>query len=69
MFLGEDLIVYLVLALGAALAVGNILALVKPPVAPKEQGDLEAAPKGRSMMMAIIGTIAALWSVVSLIKG
>lgn len=69
MFLGEDLIVYLVLALGAALAVGNILALVKPPVAPKEEGDLEAAPKGRSLMMAIIGTIAALWSVVSLIKG
>ena len=69
MFLGEDLIVYLVLALGAALAVGNILALVKPPVAPKEEGDLEAAPKGRSLMMAVIGTIAALWSVVSLIKG
>lgn len=69
MFLGEDLIVYLVLALGAALAVGNILALVKPPVAPKEEGDLEAAPKGRSVMMAVIGTIAALWSVVSLIKG
>jgi len=69
MFLGKDLIVYLVLALGAALAVGNILALVKPPVAPKEQGDLEAAPKGRSVMMAVIGTIAALWSVVSLIKG
>jgi hypothetical protein len=55
--------------LGAALAVGNILALVKPPVAPKEEGDLQAAPKGRSLMMAIIGTIAALWSVVSLIKG
>lgn len=69
MFLGEDLIVYLVLALGAALAVGNILALVKPPVSPKEEGDLQAAPKGRSLMMAIIGTIAALWSVVSLIKG
>ncbi len=69
MFLGKDLIVYLVLALGAALAVGNILALVKPPVAPKEEGDLVVAPKGRSVMMAIIGTIAALWSVVSLIKG
>lgn len=69
MFLGKDLIVYLVLALGAALAVGNILALVKPPTTPKEDGDLQVAPKGRSVMMAVIGTIAALWSVVSLIKG
>lgn len=69
MFLGEDLIVYLVLALGAALAVGNIMALVKPPEKPQEEGDLQEAPKARSMGMAFIGTIAALWAVVSLIKG
>lgn len=69
MFLGENLIVYLVLALGGALAVGNILALVKPPERPKEDGDLQAAPKARSVTMAAIGTIAALWSIVSLIKG
>ena len=69
MFLGENLIVYLVLALGAALAVGNILALVKPPEKPQDEGDLREAPKARSMGMALIGTIAALWAVVSLIKG
>lgn len=69
MFLGENLIVYLVLALGAALAVGNILALVKPPEKPQDEGDLQQAPKARSMGMALIGTIAALWAVVSLIKG
>lgn len=69
MFLGENLIVYLVLALGAALAVGNILALVKPPEKPQGEGDLQQAPKARSMGMALIGTIAALWAVVSLIKG
>ena len=69
MFLGEDLIVYLVLALGGALAVGNILALIKPPEQPKVDGDLASAPKGRSLTMAIIGSIAALWSIVSLIQG
>ena len=69
MFLGENLIVYLVLALGGALAVGNIMALIKPPVQPKEDGDLVSAPKARSLTMAVIGLIAALWSIVSLITG
>ena len=69
MFLGENLIIYLVLALGGALAVGNILALIKPPQQPKVDGDLASAPKGRSLVMAVIGFIAALWSIVSLITG
>jgi hypothetical protein len=69
MFLGENLIVYLVLALGSALAVGNILAMVKPPEKPQGENDLQIAPKGRSLGMALIGIIAALWSIVSLIKG
>lgn len=69
MFLGENLIVYLVLALGGALAVGNILALIKPPEQPNVDGDLASAPKARSLTMAIIGLIAALWSIVSLIQG
>jgi hypothetical protein len=69
MFLGENLIVYLVLALGGALAVGNILAMVKPPEKPQGENDLQVAPKARSLGMAFIGIIAALWSIVSLIKG
>lgn len=69
MFLGENLIVYLVLALGAALAVGNIMAMVKPPEKKQSEGDLHVAPKARSLGMAIIGTVAALWALVSLIKG
>ena len=36
MFLGEDLLAWLVLAIGGALCVGNVLALVRPPEAPKE---------------------------------
>lgn len=68
MFLGENLLAYLVLALGGALAVGNILAMVKPPPSVKTEGDLPKAPVGRSVLMAVIGSIAALWSLASLIR-
>ena len=68
MFLGEDLMAYLVLALGGALAVGNILALARPPEEAAE-GDLEQAPVARSLVMVAIGTVAALWAAGSLILG
>ena len=42
MFLGENLIVYLVLAFGGALAVGNFLALISTKEAP-EDSDFEKA--------------------------
>lgn len=66
--LGDNLLPLLVLALGGAMAFGNILALVRPPANQKE-GDLAAAPKGRSITMASVGLIAALWAVASLLKG
>ncbi|MGQ0616387.1 MAG: hypothetical protein ACT4PW_05270 [Acidimicrobiia bacterium] len=69
MFLGEDLLAYLVLALGAALAVGNLLALVKPPPRPRNDGDLARAPVARSVAMAAVGVLAALWAMASLIVG
>ena len=40
MFLGADLLKWMVLALGGALFAGNVLAMVKPPPNPQE-GDLE----------------------------
>jgi hypothetical protein len=64
--LGDDLIVWLVLAMGGALLFGNILALVKPPPAPKE-GELAAAPRARSIFMALIGLIAAVWALGSIV--
>jgi hypothetical protein len=67
-FLGEDLLAYLVLALGAAMAVGSIVALVRPPEAPKE-GELARAPVSRSIVMIVVGTIAALWALASLLAG
>jgi hypothetical protein len=65
-FLGEDLLAWLVLALGGAMAVGSIMALVRPPETPRD-GELARAPVGRSIVMAVIGGLAALWALASLI--
>ena len=69
MFLGENLLPLLVLALGGAMAVGNIAALVRPPERPRAEGDLEKAPMGRSIMFAAVGVLAAIWAIGSLIAG
>jgi len=67
-FLGEDILAWAVLALGAAMAVGSALALARPPVE-REEGDLPRAPLGRSLVMIAIGLIAAVWAIASLASG
>jgi hypothetical protein len=67
-FLGEDLLAYLVLAIGGALAVGNVLALVRPPD-DRDEDDLERAPVARTVAMAVLGAVAALWAAGSLMAG
>ena len=73
MFLGKDLLAYLVLALGGAMCVGNVLAIVRPPSAsqkPKHASDdLDRAPIARTITMAVIGGVAAAWALVSLLSG
>jgi hypothetical protein len=66
-FLGDDLLVYLVLAMGAALVAGNVAAIVRPPDRARAEGELERAPVTRSLVMAGIGLVAALWALVSLL--
>jgi hypothetical protein len=68
MFLGEDLLPLIVLALGAAMAVGNGLALIRPPQQARE-GELDRAPAGRSLVMVAIGLVAAVWALASLLTG
>ena len=68
MFLGEDLLAYLVLAIGGAMAVGSLAALVRPP-AQRNEGDLEQAPVARSIAFAAIGLVGALWALASLVAG
>ncbi len=69
MFLGEDLLVWLVLALGGAMAVGNFLALLRPAATQRRQGDLERAPLGRSIVFIVVGLVAAVWALASLVTG
>jgi len=48
------------------MAVGSILAVVRPPESRRE-GDLEHAPVGRSVVFALVGLVAALWALGSLL--
>jgi hypothetical protein len=64
--LGENLLVLLTLAMGAALAFGNIMALVRPRE-DLEEGELERPPLGRTLLQIAIGLVAAIWALVSLI--
>lgn len=65
--LGDDFFSWVVLALGGALLVGNVLALVRPPEKTKE-GELDRAPVGRSVTMAVIGGIATIWALATLLS-
>lgn len=66
MFLGDDLLAWLILALGGALFAGNLMALIKPP--PPQEGDLAKAPLARSIAMGLAGLVAAVWALASLIS-
>lgn len=68
MIFGENLLALLVLALGAALAFGNLMALIRPrPEDQLEEGELARPPLARSVAMIILGAIAAVWALASLI--
>lgn len=67
MFLGEDLLPWLVLAIGGALALGTVLALLRPPKNP-DTGDLSRPPLARSVVMITLGSVAAIWGLASLLR-
>ena len=68
LLLGNDLLPLLVLAMGGALVVGNGMALLRPPSKPRP-GELARAPVGRTVAMLVIGLVAAIWALASLIAG
>jgi len=65
--LGDDLLPLLLLAMGGALAVGNIMAVVRPPSRQRD-GDLPRAPVARSLFMASIGLLASVWAIASMLN-
>jgi hypothetical protein len=69
MFLGEDLLQWLLLALGGALFIGNVAAIVRPPEQQPDESYLERAPIGRSLVYAGLGLVAAIWALATLIAG
>ena len=69
MLLGEDTLVLLVLALGAAMVVGNVMAIVHPPRRPRADNDLARAPITRAVVMMVIGLTASVWAIASLVNG
>lgn len=69
MLLGEDLLPLLVLAFGAAMAIGSAAALVRPPTRRPSGGELERPPLGRSLTMIALGIVASLWALASLVAG
>ena len=66
MFLGDDLLAWLLLAVGGALFIGNVVAIVRPPEKPAEDA-LDRAPLGRSLLMAGIGLVGAVWGLATLV--
>jgi hypothetical protein len=68
MLLGEDFLAWMVLAMGGALFVGNVAALLRPPSAPRKDTELQKAPLGRSVLMAVVGLVAAVWALATLIS-
>lgn len=64
LFLGEDFLPWMVLAFGAALVVGPLLAWFRPP----KDGPADARPPaGRTAAMVVIGGVAAVWGLASLL--
>ena len=76
---GPEIITFLLLALGGALAVGNIAALINPegprrraqgPPPPPGSPEEQARPKaGRSVAMIVVGMVIVIWAIASLIGG
>jgi hypothetical protein len=66
MFLGEDLLPLLTLAIGGGLAVGTIAALIRPREEQRE-GELEKPPLARSLVQIAIGTTVSIWAIASLL--
>ena len=63
-----DLLAWLLLAFGAAMVVGNLAALIRPPA---DDGDepVERPPTGRTITLVVLGAIAAIWALASLLSG
>ena len=65
--MGEDILIWLMLAVGGALTLGTAAALIKPKSEIAE-GELERPPLVRSLIQIAIGLVVVVWAAVSLLN-
>jgi hypothetical protein len=70
LFLGDDLLPWLLLAVGAALVVANVAAVLRPPrvepgnpLSPRR----EPPPMSRVVPLILLGLVVAIWAAASLL--
>ncbi len=68
MLFGQNILAWLMLALGGAMAAGNVAALLRPRTHKRDPADLERAPVGRCVLYIIVGSVAAIWALASLLS-
>jgi len=67
-FLGQNLLAWLVLALGASMAGGNLAALLRPRPNRRDPTDLDRPPLGRSILYFVVVSFAPVWAIASLLS-
>jgi hypothetical protein len=65
----DDVLRELLVAVGGALFVGNLLALVRRrrPVPDDAPEDLERAPASRTVLYMVVGLVVMVWGIASLL--
>jgi hypothetical protein len=73
LLLGDDFFPWIALAFGAAMVVGNVLALVRPPKTDRDGATgtarraNERPPMGRVVAMVVLGVVVGGWGLASLV--
>ena len=70
----DEVLRELLVAIGAAMVVGNLLALLRrrapASITPSEDGEVPPqAPVARTVVFLVIGFVVALWGLASLLAG
>lgn len=71
LFLGKDLLPWLLLAIGGALTAANIAAVVRPPREdPKDPNSPRRDPISwtRAAPFALLGLVVSVWAIASLVR-
>jgi hypothetical protein len=71
LFLGKDLLPWLLLAFGAAMVVANIAAMVRPPRIDRDDplsARREPPPLSRVAPWILLGTLVAVWAAATLLS-